>query len=74
MEIQRKKAFDLRQPREAQANSQPDLKWLVSEFVEKNGHLSYVEEDVVLASVRYIGGKVLSYNAVPVGGVLLVEE
>ena len=74
-----------RQPREwsfasfatqqfTQPNSQPELKWLLSEFVEQDCHLTYVEEDVVLACIRYIGGKVLTNYAVPVWGVLFIEE
>ena len=33
-----------------------------------------VEEDVMLARVRYVAGEVLAHDAVPVGRVLLVEE
>ena len=67
MELQKNAALARRQTAATQPNSQPVLKWLCSEFVEKNCHLSYVEEDIVLASIRYIGGKVLSHHAVPVG-------
>ena len=42
----------------------------ISKLVEQNGHLTNVEEDVMLAGVRYIAGKVLADNTVPVGRVL----
>ena len=45
-----------------------------SQFIEKNGHLTQVEEDVMLALISYITGKVLAYAAVPVWSVVLIEE
>ena len=44
-----------------------------SQLVEEDGHLTNVEEDVVLASVRYIAGEVFADDAVPVRRILRVE-
>ena len=46
----------------------------ISEFVEKNGELSNVEEDVMLRLVRNKGGKVFAHNTMPIGRVLFVEK
>ena len=45
-----------------------------SQLVEDDGHLTYVEEYIMLALVGYEAGEVLSDAAVPVGSVVLVEE
>lgn len=47
---------------------------MLSEFVEEDGHLSNVKEDVVLARIRYIGSKVLTYYTVPVGRIFFIEK
>ena len=45
-----------------------------SQFVEEDGHLSNVAENVVFALVSYVAGKVFADDAVPVGRILLVKE
>ncbi|TNV76624.1 hypothetical protein FGO68_gene4135 [Halteria grandinella] len=52
----------------------PTTLGLRSQFVEEDGKLTDVEENVVLARVGYERGEVLSDDTVPVGRVLFVEE
>ena len=45
-----------------------------SELVQQDGHLTNVEENVMLRGVSYIARKMFSNHAVPVGRILFVKE
>jgi hypothetical protein len=44
-----------------------------SYFIEEDGELPLVEEDVVFGLVANIGAEIFADDAVPVGAVLLIE-
>lgn len=44
-----------------------------SDFIEENGELSLIEEDIILSLVANKGAEVLADHAVPIGAVLLVK-
>ena len=50
------------------------ISMLVSQFIEEDGHLTDVEENIMFALVSYITSEVLSDAAVPVWSVFVIKE